>query len=204
MSREIFQRYSRNYSWSYPLSHLARAAFRAIIRRCSGVNLAARALPPFIPPRRPSATAAGFFPLGASCGASPVASLATRKAISFTSSGPCLPLLDRLGIVQHSTADPICPEPAAKRLFCLTIPAKMSSADIYRPKRYSAISGRGSCQLTMAKPGHFSWLQAQTDKRDMRRAWMNVVQCVRFRGERLCLPQAYMMSQPTSLSAAAE
>src|SRR4029453_17782088 len=45
-------------------AHRARAAFRALSRRCSGVSAAARARPPFVPPAfppsRPSATAAGF------------------------------------------------------------------------------------------------------------------------------------------------
>jgi hypothetical protein len=41
-----------------------KAPFRAISRRCSGVNLAARALPPLRPPKRPKATAAGFFLVG--------------------------------------------------------------------------------------------------------------------------------------------
>lgn len=74
------------------------AALLATSDRFSGMSLAARAFPHFAPPRRPSATAAGFFPLVASGGASPVASFPTRKAISFTPSGPCLPLLERLGI----------------------------------------------------------------------------------------------------------
>ena len=43
------------------LAHRARAAFRALAARSSGVILAARAGPPFFPPLRPSATAAGFF-----------------------------------------------------------------------------------------------------------------------------------------------
>ena len=36
------------------LAHRALAAFRALRRRCSGVMLAARALPPILPPSRPS------------------------------------------------------------------------------------------------------------------------------------------------------
>ena len=39
----------------------ARAPFKAISRRCSGVSFAARAGPPFWPPSVPSATAARFF-----------------------------------------------------------------------------------------------------------------------------------------------
>jgi hypothetical protein len=42
-------------------SHRATAARRADSARASGVILAARAGPPFLPPFRPSATAAGFF-----------------------------------------------------------------------------------------------------------------------------------------------
>ena len=42
-------------------AHLAKTAFLALSLRCSGVSFAARALPPFRPPRRPNATAAGFF-----------------------------------------------------------------------------------------------------------------------------------------------
>jgi hypothetical protein len=41
--------------------HRACAALRALDLRCAGVSLFARALPPFNPPSRPSATAAGFF-----------------------------------------------------------------------------------------------------------------------------------------------
>lgn len=40
--------------------HLALAAFFAIAARLEGLRLAALALPPFKPPRRPNATAAGF------------------------------------------------------------------------------------------------------------------------------------------------
>ena len=53
----------------------AWAAFRADSLLSSGVILAARAFPPFRPPLRPSATAAGFFPAsGSKGGNSPVAS----------------------------------------------------------------------------------------------------------------------------------
>src|SRR5258708_6436386 len=46
---------------SFPaLAHRARTAFLALALRCSGVILAARAGPPFLPPFRPRATAAGF------------------------------------------------------------------------------------------------------------------------------------------------
>jgi hypothetical protein len=45
------------------LAHRAKTAFRALSLRSSGVILAARAGPPFLPPFRPRATAAGFFRL---------------------------------------------------------------------------------------------------------------------------------------------
>lgn len=63
-------------------------------------SFAARALPPFKPPRRPSSTAAGFFFLtrltlfGFASG--PVTSFIILKAVSLASSGPCL--LERFGI----------------------------------------------------------------------------------------------------------
>lgn len=43
------------------LSQRAAAAFLAISERLAELSFAARALPPFNPPRRPSVTAAGFF-----------------------------------------------------------------------------------------------------------------------------------------------
>jgi hypothetical protein len=46
------------FDWT--LAHLALAAFFAIDRRFAGLSLSALAFPPFCPPRRPSATAAGF------------------------------------------------------------------------------------------------------------------------------------------------
>ncbi|MGD0209793.1 MAG: hypothetical protein ABSC14_02290 [Desulfomonilia bacterium] len=45
--------------------HLAFAAFSAISLRFFGDSFSALALPPFNPPKRPNATAAGFFPGGA-------------------------------------------------------------------------------------------------------------------------------------------
>jgi hypothetical protein len=41
--------------------HLARAAFWAISRRCSGESAAALASPPFLAPNLDNATACGFF-----------------------------------------------------------------------------------------------------------------------------------------------
>jgi hypothetical protein len=43
------------------LPHRARAAFRASSLRCSGLKASMRALPPFLPPLRPRATACGSF-----------------------------------------------------------------------------------------------------------------------------------------------
>ena len=43
------------------MPHRARAALRALSALCSRVSAARRAGPPLFPPRRPSATAAGFF-----------------------------------------------------------------------------------------------------------------------------------------------
>ena len=45
----------------FRFAHRARAALLALSRSSSDVSLAARAGPPFLPPRRPRATAAGFF-----------------------------------------------------------------------------------------------------------------------------------------------
>lgn len=46
---------------AYFFPHRARAAFLAIALRRDALSFAARAFPPFCPPSRPSATAAGFF-----------------------------------------------------------------------------------------------------------------------------------------------
>lgn len=74
------------------------AARCAISLRRSGESFSALAFPPFIPPLRPKATAAGFFPLWDS--ESPIASSTTRRAFCATSL-----LLDRLGIAHHATLD---------------------------------------------------------------------------------------------------
>jgi hypothetical protein len=59
----------------------ALAALAAIWERFLGVNAAALAAPPFNPPNRPSATAAGFLGLGGSVrGASPMDSRKMRCA----------------------------------------------------------------------------------------------------------------------------
>jgi hypothetical protein len=58
----------RAFPWAFSLAlaHLARTALRASSRLSSAVSFAVRALPPFRPPRRPRATAWGFFFFGMS------------------------------------------------------------------------------------------------------------------------------------------
>lgn len=68
----------------------AAAAFLAIWARLAGLRLAALALPPLRPPRRPKATAAGFLP------GSSVAARRMSAAISLKSG-----LLERFGIVSR-------------------------------------------------------------------------------------------------------
>lgn len=76
--------------------HRAWAALRAISLRCSFVSFLALASPPFLPPNRPKATAAGFF-LGTWSGSSsPVACSTMNAASSLGSRGG---LLERLGMV---------------------------------------------------------------------------------------------------------
>src|SRR5438445_9171284 len=79
-------------------SHLADAAFFAMADRFFLDSDAARALPPFRPPRRPRATAAGFFSGSAafgSAGPSPVTWSRMLRASWLTSLG----LLERLGML---------------------------------------------------------------------------------------------------------
>lgn len=68
--------------------HRAAAAFLAAAFRCNGVIPAALAFPPFAPPFRPSATAAGSLPASGSgvFGACPVASSMIRCASTLASS----------------------------------------------------------------------------------------------------------------------
>src|SRR5579862_407478 len=71
--------------------HRSAAAFLAMALRSFGDRAAARAFPPFDAPSFPNATAAGFFLRGlAGLGASPVAIIATRTALVFTSAGTFL------------------------------------------------------------------------------------------------------------------
>jgi hypothetical protein len=83
------------------LPQRAFAARWAISVRSCGVSFAALAMPPFMPPSFPSATAAGFFlrggndsGLGAGLNSAPVACSTTRRAFCATS-----PLLERLGML---------------------------------------------------------------------------------------------------------
>ena len=72
------------------LLHLDFAALAAIWERFFGVSEAARAAPPFSPPSRPKATAAGFLGLiagGSVLGASPMDSRKTRCASWLGSRG---------------------------------------------------------------------------------------------------------------------
>ena len=78
------------------------AAFAAIAERFFGVRAAARAAPPFNPPKRPRATAAGFFFFisgGSVFGAWPVDSSMTWKASAFGSRGR---VFERSGIADLS------------------------------------------------------------------------------------------------------
>jgi hypothetical protein len=49
------------WGFAFAFAHRTKTALRALSLRSSGVILAARAGPPFLPPLRPKATAAGFF-----------------------------------------------------------------------------------------------------------------------------------------------
>jgi hypothetical protein len=76
----------------------AAAALFAASLRCSGVIFAARAFPPFKPPLRPSATAAGSFPAsGFGSSVSPVARSTMSLASWFGSRGR---LRERSGMYQ--------------------------------------------------------------------------------------------------------
>lgn len=81
----------------FGLFHLARAASVAIFLLADAESFLALALPPFNPPSRPRATAAGFF-CGFSTGMGcPVDWLTIRAAIWFTSGSTGF-FLDRLGM----------------------------------------------------------------------------------------------------------
>jgi hypothetical protein len=99
MDMEIGQSTAHVGSYSRAVDQRLAAAFLAISRRCSLVRVAARAFPPFSPPRRPRLTAAGSLPdSGRDSGesiASPVAISTIRLASWFRSAGrfwPCGPL----------------------------------------------------------------------------------------------------------------
>jgi hypothetical protein len=80
--------------------HLACAAFIAISLRFLAERAFFLAGPPFNPPNRPKATAAGFFLWGFVAGSS-VAAFNISKAVTFSSLG----FLDRLGIPQYATSN---------------------------------------------------------------------------------------------------
>lgn len=82
------------------LAHLTEAALFAIALRSSAGIAAARARPPFFPPSRPNATAAGFLTLsdsgsGSPFNCSPMVCSTTRFATAVKS----LSLLERVGMV---------------------------------------------------------------------------------------------------------
>lgn len=104
--------YCRHFRGSWPYGffpHRALAAFLAIAERFLGPSAAALATPPLRPPRRPSATAAGFFFCGAGAsvrGASPMDSRNTRWASSFGSLGRAF--FDRSSMIQVCQVQESC------------------------------------------------------------------------------------------------
>jgi hypothetical protein len=67
------------------VDHRAAAAFLAMLARCFGVSAFARAFPPFNPPIRPNATAAGFFVAFSFCAMTfNVSSFLSQLKTSFT------------------------------------------------------------------------------------------------------------------------
>ena len=108
---------ARNYVLSGNLLQRAAAAFFAISLRFRGLKAAALAAPPFLPPRRPSATAAGFFAGGGagagSRGSSPVSWSRMCFAAWLASRG----LLERVGMAdtmprkQSAHASKVVPSP---------------------------------------------------------------------------------------------
>ena len=88
----------------YFSAHLALAAFFAMAARFAFESDFARAAPPFRPPSRPRATAAGFFAGTSVAAASCVASFTIKLANAFRSDGRFLALLERSGMVPRVTA----------------------------------------------------------------------------------------------------
>jgi len=82
--------------------HLALAALAAIWERLRGPSLAALAAPPFSPPSRPRATAAGFFGFstGVYLGACPVDSSMIWYARWFGSRGRGSRFFERSGMAK--------------------------------------------------------------------------------------------------------
>ena len=108
MCQQLCEKIHNHFSIFFP--HLAFAAFFAAALRCFGVSFSARALPPFNPPSRPSATAAGFLPASLSSrGASPVSCWTMENARSLRS---CF-LPERFGMPKPRT--PTGALPASKR-----------------------------------------------------------------------------------------
>jgi len=85
----------------FSLPQRAFAARWAISLRSSDVNFAARALPPFMPPSLPSATAAGFLGLRGNCMVFAFGFKGAPIAVSTTLSAFCAvsPLLERVRMV---------------------------------------------------------------------------------------------------------
>ena len=100
-------KYKRNGLHGLGLFHRAFAAFAAIWDRLRGPSAAALAAPPFKPPRRPKATACGFFDgstgfsfgPGSVFGACPVASRMIWKARALGSFGRGSRFFDRSGMM---------------------------------------------------------------------------------------------------------
>src|SRR5204863_8112724 len=100
-----------------------RAAFCAMAARFFAESFAARATPPFFPPRRPRATAAGFFPApgGAETGSgASLVATATIRAASWLRSRKGFVVLERLGIVGAYQSPARIARPREKRAHCFS------------------------------------------------------------------------------------
>jgi hypothetical protein len=123
----------RSYFFWIFFPQRAFAAFLALSESCLAVIFAARAFPPFSPPRRPNSTASGSLPsLGAGvCGAAPVAS-STMRLASWDRSRRSFGLRERFGIPtlctrgsKMSTQElcPVCKRPL------MVVPGRSSRRD---------------------------------------------------------------------------
>jgi len=100
--------------------HLAAAAALAIsLRRCAD-NFSARARPPFFPPSRPSATAAGFLPSAIAASISPSVAISAIAAASWLRSRGRLGLLFRSSMVGEYHTDSVIPDFFQSKSFKLT------------------------------------------------------------------------------------